>query len=441
MSAKKSRVLILGGGFAGLYAAMRLDKTLARRADVEVTLINRENFFLFTPMLHEVAASDLDITHIVNPIRKLLRRVKFFHGEVEAIDLTAKRVSLFHGPNRHKHELAYDYLVISLGSTTNFFDLPGLEENSLTMKSLGDAIHLRNRLIDLLEEADFECSFRDRSELLTVVVAGGGFAGVETIAAVNDFLRDAAKYYPHLADEYIRTMLVHPGPLILPELGAQLGAYAQRKLAERKVEIRVNTKVNAISERGVELSDGTAIAAATLVWTAGTSPNPILASLPCQKDRGRLVVNEYMEVPGWPAVWALGDCAVVPDPSTRRPYPPTAQHAMRQGKTLAGNVASAVLGGSRKPFVFSTIGLLAAIGRRTGVAQILGVNFSGFIAWFLWRTIYLTKLPRFERKLRVSLDWSLDLLFSKDLVHFMILRAPSTSRAEAEGDEVASSRR
>jgi NADH dehydrogenase len=439
MSAKKSKVLILGGGFAGLYAAMRLDRTLARRSDVEVTLVNRENFFLFTPMLHEVAASDLDITHIVNPIRKLLRRVKFFHGEVESIHLSAKRVSLFHGPNRHKHELTYDYLVIALGSTTNFFNLPGLEECGLTMKSLGDAIHLRNRLIDLLEEADFECAFRERSDLLTVVVAGGGFAGVETIAAVNDFLRDAAKYYPHLDNNYIRTVLVHPGPFILPELGPQLGDYAQRKLAERRVEIRVNTKVTATSERGIELSDGTAIEAKTLVWTAGTSPNPILASLPCEKDRGRLAVNEYMEVPGWPGVWALGDCAVVPDPRTRRPYPPTAQHAMRQGRTVAKNVEAAILGGSRKPFVFSTIGLLAAIGRRTGVAQILGVNFSGFIAWFLWRSIYLSKLPRLEKKLRVALDWSLDLFFSKDLVHFMILRAPTISRPEVERDEIASS--
>ena len=438
MTTKKSRVLIIGGGFAGLYAAMRLDRTLARRSEIEVTLVNRENFFLFTPMLHEVAASDLDITHIVNPIRKLLRRVKFFHGEVESIDLPGKRVRLFHGANRHEHELAYDYLIIALGSTTNFYSLPGLEENSLTMKSLGDAIHLRNRLIDLLEAADFECAMRDRRDLLTVVVAGGGFAGVETIAAVNDFLREATKYYPHLAEDQIRTVLIHSGPLILPELGAQLGVYTQRKLAERKVEIRVNTKVNAVSEKGIELSDGTAIAARTLVWTAGTSPNPILAQLPCQKDHGRLVVNEYMEVPDWPSVWALGDSAVVPDQRTGRPYPPTAQHAMRQGKILAKNVEAAIVGGSPKPFVFSTIGLLAAIGRRTGVAQILGVNFSGFIAWLLWRTIYLTKLPRLEKKLRVALDWTLDLFFSKDLVHFMILRAPTISRPEVESDEVAS---
>ena len=438
MTPKKSRVLILGGGFAGLYAAMRLDRTLARRSDVEVTLINRENFFLFTPMLHEVAASDLDITHIVNPIRKLLKHAQFFHAEVNAIDLEGKRVKVFHGPGRHEHELAYDYLIVALGSTTNFYNLPGLEENALTMKSLGDAIHLRNRLIDLLEEADFECAVRHRRDLLTVVVAGGGFAGVETIAAVNDFLREASRYYPHLAEDQVRTVLVHSGPVILPELGARLGAYAQRKLAKRKVEILVNAKVSAVTERGIELGDGTAIEARTLVWTAGTSPNPILAQLPCAKDRGRLVVNEYMEVPGWHGVWALGDCAVIPDPRTGRPYPPTAQHAIRQGKILAKNVETAILGGSRKPFVFSTIGLLAAIGRRTGVAQILGVNFSGFIAWFMWRTIYLTKLPRLERKLRVSLDWSLDLLFSKDLVHFMILRAPTVSVREVEDDEIAS---
>jgi NADH dehydrogenase len=276
---------------------------------------------------------------------------------------------------------------------------------------------------------------------LTVVVAGGGFAGVETIAAVNDFLREATKYYPHLTDDYIRTVLVHPGPLILPELGPQLGAYAQRKLAERQVEIHVNTKVTAISDKGIELSNGAAIPARTLVWTAGTSPSPILEPLPCKKERGRLVVNEYMEVPGWPSVWALGDCAVVPDPRTGHPYPPTAQHAMRQGRILAKNVEAAILGRRRTPFVFSTIGLLAAIGRRTGVAQILGVNFSGFIAWFLWRTIYLSKLPRIEKKLRVALDWTLDLFFSKDIVHFMILRAPTISRPQIERDEIASAPR
>jgi NADH dehydrogenase len=422
---QRKHLLILGGGFGGLYAAIELERALAFQPDVEITLVNRENFFLFTPMLHEIAASDLDITHIVNPIRKVLRRVTFLHGEVESIDLARKRAAVFHGPHQHHHELSYDYLVIALGATTNFYKIPGLEERALTMKSLGDAIHLRNRLIDLLEEADFDCAIDSRADLLSVVVAGGGFAGVETVAAANDFLREATRFYRHLD-----VVLVHPEPVILPELGDQMGQYAQKKLGERRVEILVNTKVKAISDESVELSDGTKIRTKTLVWTAGTSPNPLLETLPCLKERGRLVVNEYMEVPDWPGVWALGDCAVIPDKKTGKAYPPTAQHAMREGKRLAQNITAEILGRTKKPFVFSTIGLLAAIGRRTGVANILGLNFSGFIAWFLWRTIYLSKLPRFEKKVRVALDWTLDLFFSKDLVHFMILRSPTVSHAE-----------
>ena len=430
---QRKHLLILGGGFGGLYAAIELERALAFQPDVEITLVNRENFFLFTPMLHEIAASDLDITHIVNPIRKVLRRVTFLHGEVESIDLARKRAAVFHGPNQHHHELSYDYLVIALGATTNFYKIPGLEERALTMKSLGDAIHLRNRLIDLLEEADFDCAIDSRADLLSVVVAGGGFAGVETVAAANDFLREATRFYRHLD-----VVLVHPGPVILPELGDQMGQYAQKKLGERRVEILVNTKVKAISDESVELSDGTKIRTKTLVWTAGTSPNPLLETLPCQKERGRLVVNEYMEVPDWPGVWALGDCAVIPDKKTGKAYPPTAQHAMREGKRLAQNITAEILGRTKKPFVFSTIGLLAAIGRRTGVANILGLNFSGFIAWFLWRTIYLSKLPRFEKKVRVALDWTLDLFFSKDLVHFMMLRSPTVSHSEhAQAEEQA----
>jgi len=304
---KRKHLLILGGGFGGLYAAIELERALAYQPDIEITLVNRENFFLFTPMLHEIAASDLDITHIVNPIRKLLKRVMFLHGEVESIDLASKRAAVFHGPNQHHHELFYDYLVIALGTTTNFYQIPGLEERALTMKSLGDAIHLRNWLIDLLEEADFDCAIDSRADLLSVVVAGGGFAGVETVAAANDFLREATRFYRHLDENDIRVVLVHPGPVILPELGDQMGQYAQKKLAERKVEILVNTKVKAISDESVELSDGTKIRTKTLVWTAGTSPSPLLERLPCQKERGRLVVNEYMEVPNWPGVWALGD--------------------------------------------------------------------------------------------------------------------------------------
>lgn len=434
MSARKTtRIVILGGGFGGLYAAIHLDRALARRSDIEVTLVNRDNFFLFTPMLHEVAASDLDLSNIVNPVRKLLKRVHFFAGEVHSVDIERKQVIVSHGFDHHHHELLYDHIVFGLGSITNFYNLPGLEEHALTMKTLGDAIHLRNRLIALLEEADTECCEGKRIPLLTFVVAGGGFAGVETIAAINDFVRHAIRFYPRLREDMLRVVLVHPGEFILPELGAKLGKYAQQKLAERKVEIRVNTKVLGAGARGIELSDGECIATRTLIWTAGTSPNPLLASIGCEKDRGRLVVDDTMQVKGRPGVWALGDCALIPDRKTGAYYPPTAQHALREGRVLAHNLLAAADGRELKPFSFSTIGQLAAIGRRTGVANILGVNFSGFLAWWLWRTIYLSKLPRFEKKLRVALDWTLDLLFSKDIVQFVTFRAPTVSQETEDG--------
>jgi NADH:quinone reductase (non-electrogenic) len=426
----RTQIVILGGGFGGVYTAMHLEKQLAHEPNVDITLVNRENFFLFTPMLHEVAASDLDITHIVNPIRKLLHRVNFFEGDVEYIDLPNQCVRVSHGYEPHPHELPYDHLVLALGSITNFFNLPGLEDHALTMKSLGDAIQVRNRMIANLEEASSECAVQGRAPLLSVIVAGGGFAGVETIAGINDFLRESVEFYPNLSEELLRIVLVHPGEVILPELGPKLGAYAQKKLAQRGVEIRTNTRVTGVTEHGVTLSDGSTIPSCTVIWTAGTSPNPLLAALPCTKERGRVVVNEYMEVPEWPGVWALGDCALVPDRKTGTYYPPTAQHALREGKVLAHNITATLRGGQKKPFIFKTLGQLAAIGKRTGVANILGINFSGFIAWWLWRTIYLSKLPRLEKKLRVMMDWTLDLVFSKDLVQFLMLRAPTVSHVD-----------
>jgi len=426
----RTQIIILGGGFGGVYAAMHLEKQLAHEPNVDITLVNRENFFLFTPMLHEVAASDLDITHIVNPIRKLLHRTTFFEGDVEYIDLPNKSVGVAHGYEPHTHALPYDHLVLALGSITNFFNLPGLEDHALTMKSLGDAIQIRNRMIANLEEACSECSVQGRAPLLSVVVAGGGFAGVETIAGINDFLRESVEFYPNLSEDLLRIVLVHPGEVILPELGSKLGAYAQKKLTQRGVDIRTNTRVTGVTERGVTLSDGSTIPSCTVIWTAGTSPNPLLTPLPCTKERGRVVVNEYMEVPEWPGVWALGDCALVPDRKTGAYYPQTAQHALREGKVLARNIAATLRGGQKKPFIFKTLGQLAAIGKRTGVANILGMNFSGFIAWWLWRTIYLSKLPRLEKKCRVMMDWTLDLMFSKDLVQFLTLRAPTVSHVE-----------
>jgi len=410
----RTRILILGGGFGGVYAALELEKHLARRSHVEVTLVTRDNFFLFTPMLHEVAAGDLELSTIVNPLRKLLRRVNTFVGTVEAIDLDARLVQVSHGFDGHTHDLPYDQLVLALGSSTNFFGLPGVERCALTVKSLADAVALRNRLITHLEEASSECAAGARHPLMTFVVAGGGFAGVETLGGINDFARDALRFFPNLREDHLRMVLITPDPLILPELGPKLGAYAQRKLAARGVEIVTGVKVRGVEHELVTLSDGRTIKTSTLIWTAGTCPNPLVASLPVQARNGRIVVDEYLAVPGRPGVWALGDCALVPDRRTGGFHPPTAQHALREGRTVARNVAATVQGGTRQPFRFSTLGQLATIGRRTGVANVFGIRFSGFVAWWLWRTIYLSKLPRLEKKVRVALDWTLDVCFAKD---------------------------
>ena len=427
------RVLILGGGFGGLHAALRLEKEMARDPGLQVTLVNRENFFLFTPMLHEVAASDLDLTNIVSPVRTLLKRVAFFQGDVQGIDLDRKTVTVTHGLDTHAHDLPYDALVLALGSVTNFYNLPGLEERALTMKSLGDAVHLRNRLIQLMEEADTECCALERSPLMTFVVAGGGFAGVETIAGLHDFVHESLRCYPNIGLKNVRFVLVHPGDFILPELGEELGRYAQEKLAGRGIEIRGNVKVAKVDDAGVTLSDGVFIPSRTLVWTAGTTPNPLLGCLPCPKDRGRIRVDETLEVPGYPGVFAVGDCALVPHPKSGRFHPPTAQHALREGSVVAHNVLARLHLREPRRFAFESLGQLAAIGRRTGVAKVFGLKFSGFFAWWLWRTIYLSKLPRFEKKLRVALDWTLDLFFSKDFVQFQTARARTMSAAEGTG--------
>jgi NADH dehydrogenase len=337
-------------------------------------------------------------------------------GDVNEIDLPNKRVLISRGYRNESRQVDYDQLVIALGSVTNFYNLPGFPELALAMKSLPDAIRLRAQILRHLEEANSECNPADRKSLLTFVVAGGGFAGVETVAALNDFVREALPFYPNLCEDMLRVMLVHSGSVILPELGESLGRYTQEVLARRGVEVELNTRVKSMTENSVLLVDGAAIQSRTLVWTAGTVPNPLILPLSCGKERGRIRVNEFLQVSDWPDVWAVGDCAFVPD--IRNPgksHPPTAQHAIREGEVVAQNIAATLLGRRLKPFSFRTIGLLASIGRRTGVARIFGFNFSGFFAWWMWRTVYLSKLPGLDKKVRVAFDWTLDLLFPKDV--------------------------
>ncbi len=419
---KTTKVVIAGGGFAGLSAAMYLDRTLAGRAEADVTLISRENFILFTPMLHEVAAGDLYPGDIVNPLRRILRHVKFIQADVQAIDLSARRVRCVGGIERVEFDLEFDHVLLTLGSETNFFDLPGVSEWAVTMKSMFDAAMLRNRVLALLEEATIEKDPVRRQQLLTFVTAGGGFAGAETTGAINDFVRETVRYYPDLTEELIRVVVIHPGHFLLPELGEELGNYTEYKLRERKVDVIKGVRVASYDGALVTLTDGKSIPTSTLIWTAGVKPSPVIATLPCEKEHGRLLVSEFLAVTGVPGLWAAGDCAAVPILHTEKFHPPTAQHGSREGVVAAKNIAATVLDRPLKSFTFTTLGQLATIGRRTGVAMVFGIKFSGFIAWMLWRSIYLMKLPRLPKKLRVMVAWTLDLFFSRDIEQMLTLR-------------------
>ena len=438
------RVLVLGGGFAGYYAARKLGKLRKAGVPLEVTLVSGENFLLFTPMLHEVAASDVDPSNIVVPLRKYLPGVNVAIAQVQAIELKKKEVTVVHGPQAHRHSLSYDYLLIALGSVTNFHNLPGVEENSITMKSLEDAFYLRNHMIRELERAELDAGQGIASKTLTFTVCGGGFAGVETVGAMMDFLQDATAFYPHLRRDMIRVVLVHSGPQLLPELGGRLGVYAHKKLCQRGVGVRLDAAVHGFRDGAVLVSENgaeTAIRTNTVVWTAGVMPAAVVEGLPCASEKGRLVTKPTMELAERSGVYAVGDCAAIPRPGCPSEYyGPTAQNAMRQGELAASNILAAIRGRPQRPFAYRELGQLAAIGNRRGVAKVLGVQFSGILAWWFWRTVYLYKLPGFQKKLRVALDWTLDIVFSKDIIQFRTPRIPAMDRPvtapAAEGGDV-----
>ncbi len=414
-----TRVLILGGGFAGVEAARYLDGTAAKQGDVEVTLVSRENFTLFTPMLHEVVVSDLEPADICNPLRKLFRRVNVVNGEIEAIDFAARRVTVRYGTSGASHALPFDQLVLALGSETDYSRVPGIAENALGMKTLGDAVMLRAAVLAMLESASVEPSPHWRRRMLTFVVAGGGFAGVETVGALNDLTRESLRHYWRIDPREVRVVLIHGGRVILPELGEALGRYAEEQLRQRQVEVKLSTRVVAYADGCVHCSDGEQIPADTLVWAAGVSPNPILKQTPLELRKGRVVVGSTLEVPQFPGVWAVGDCAAILDPASNLPYPPTAQHGIREGRRVAKNICARLRGASPRDFSYKAPGQLASLGRRTGVARIFGLNLSGITGWVLWRTVYLMKLPRLENKLRVGLQWALNVFFERDLAQYI----------------------
>ena len=378
---------------------LHLEKRLGRAAGVEVVLVSRENFVLFAPMLHEVAVPNVAVTDIVQPLRKMLRHTRVAIADVEAIDFAKRQVRIRHGDLPTPYEVTYDQLVLALGAVTNFYHIPGLAEHALTMETLGDAILLRNRVIDALELADNQVDETARQTALTVVIAGGGFAGVETIGAVNDFLREAMKFYPHLKADMVRVVLVHPGEVVLPELGESLGRYAERKQGARGVEIRLKTKVAGYDGHEVTLDDGTKIATRTLIWTAGTTPAPVLASLPCALQHGRVITVNTCRCRTFQVCGRWATARSFRTHSIRASLIPLPRSMPSVRAPCWRRISSPSWAASRRSRSDSRFSVCSpSIGRRNAVAEILGLNFSGIVAWCLWRGIYLSKLPEYPEE-------------------------------------------
>jgi len=428
----KKRILILGGGFAGMTTAECLERELQKDPSVSISLVSETNALLFTPMLAEVAGSSLEPSHISTPLRTTLHRTEFVRGRVTSVDLENRRVALEAGMDGNescRSELAYDHLVFALGAVSNYLGLTNVQKLAFDFKSLIDAIRIRNHVIEMFERADRESDPEARKPLLTFVIAGGGFAGVELAGSLNDFARGILADYPNLRREDVRVVLVHARDRILPELSESLGRYAQSRMEARGVEFRLNARLTDARPGMVVLSDGS-VNAETLVWTAGTAPNPLTKSLPLEKDkRGAVIVDATLAVPGQAGLWALGDCAAVVDAKSGKPCPPTAQFALREAATLAKNIRASLQGRRARGFHFNSLGALCVVGHQTACAELTipfmrdkAMRFSGLLAWLMWRGIYLGKLPGLERKIRVLVDWTVELFFPKDIVQTIDLR-------------------
>jgi NADH:quinone reductase (non-electrogenic) len=443
-----THIVVLGGGFAGVSTAQELARQLRKsgrlarggRGDgVSVTLINRENYFVFQPLLADIISGAIETTHVVVPLRRMLRHVDVEVGQVEAIDPVRRRVTVRRRQSGQTFEVEYDALVIALGSVTDFRAVPGMAEHALGVRTLGDAFFLRNKALATLEEAANEPDPGRRAALLTFVVVGGGSTGVEVAAELEDLLSTAHKTFTSLPPPQV--VLVHSRDYVVPEFGERLGRYATRKLAKAGVRLLLGRRLTRVEPDRVALDDGRVIATATVVSTVGNAPNPVLAQLDGAVDaRGWLMPDTTFAVPGLDRVWALGDSASIIDPHTGRPMPATAQHAIREGPHAARNILAVLDGREPTPFDYSQQGMLVSLGRFRGVGEVRGIKVSGFIAWFLWRGYYLLRLPSLERRIRVALDWALELFIAHDVVEISMRRTrtrPGEAIGEIEGEPVS----
>jgi NADH:ubiquinone reductase (H+-translocating) len=426
-------VVILGGGFGGLYAARKLERSLPPHA-AKVTVVTDVNFMLYTPLLPGAAAGTLEPRHVVVPLREHMKRTELLLGHVTGADPDRRRVFVTTAEGEDR-EVAYDELIVALGSVSRTMPVPGLREYGVGFKTLSDAIALRNQIIHTLERAESVDDNEARRALLTYVFVGAGYAGLEGLAELQDFAADIVDLYPRSRVDGLRFILVEARDRVMPEISADLAEFATVELRRRGIEVRTSTTVERILAGSVELSDGELVPCRTVAWTAGVRPAPVIAEMGLPLDRaGRIVVDRYCRVEGRDNVWAIGDAAAVPDPARpSRPTPPTCQHALRQGRTVAGNVAAALGAGRPKPFTYKTLGVFVDMGHQKAVAETLGIKWRGFPAWFLARTYHLTMMPGIKRQLRLVVDWTVDLVFGRDTSELGQLGHPPVLDAQSAG--------
>jgi NADH dehydrogenase len=404
------RIVVLGGGFGGVTTTRHLERLLRGHTDVEITLVSRDNFFVLTPLLFEACSGRLELRHCAQPIRAALRRARFVEATVEDVDVQ-RRIVRADAAAGSAYNLPYDHLVVALGASTNEELIPG-SSNAFTFKTMADALVLRNHVIEQFERADASDSTTRRG-CLTFVVIGGGLVGVELLGELTAFADDILRFYPRIRRDEIRFSLFEAGPRILPEIDVRLAAVASRVLHRRGADIRVSTPVRSVESGRVHLADDT-IDAGTIVLTAGIVPSAIASATPVVHDsRGRIAVDEGMRSRSHPEVWALGDCAAIPGPDGR-PYPALAQHTVREARQLARNIRAVIEGRTPAPFVYQPLGTMASLGHTRAVARAFGVRLTGFPAWWVRRTYYLFQMPRWERRLRIVLDWTVALFFRPD---------------------------
>ena len=427
-SADLKKVLILGGGYGGVGVLRKIQEKFEDEVNIDIRIVSQDNFFLHTPMLPEMATGMVEPRHVATPVRTFCKRARFYQAKVDSIDLDSRNVTINRTFDNSRKILEYDYLVLALGGNTNFFGNKNVENNSLTIKTLGDAIGIRNHVISMLENADQEDNPTQKSKFVTIVVVGGGFSGVETVGEINDFVRESTeKFYKNIEPENIKVVLVSSRDSILPEIG-DLGKYALESLKNNGVDIITNTKLVDAGDDFATLDNGMIIPTRTIIWAGGNKVDSAIISLNTEHDKsGRVIVDKHLKLKNYPNVFALGDCAQITDERTGKPYPPTAQHAIREAKTVSDNLVSKINGRAdmQKSFVYDSKGSMAKIGKKNGVALLMGHRLHGIMAWFVWRQYYLATLPVTEKKFRVALDWFADLFFPLDITQLSDMKEKS----------------